>query len=174
MHALHNAHNDSDSARQKENTGFELNNGTTRRRATSLNFLHSLDTTGACPQNLPLFLTAQNPPNAPRILAPLLRLRLLALASVLQEQHPCAKPAPDDHCACDDCADQDGAEAPAGEGGGEEGEDTEEDAEMGARGVRVVRESVERRAWRACVQAYEGRERTRVERYCCADGDTPR
>ena len=45
---------------------------------------------------------------------------------------------------------------------------------MGARGVRMVRESVEGRAGRACVYAYEGRERTWVERYCCSDGDAPR
>ena len=153
-------------------TGFESKNGTTRRWATSINFLHTLDTT-ACPQNLPLFLAAQHPPNATRILAPLLYLCLVTLASALQKQHPCAKPTPDDHSAYDDCADEDGTEAPAGEGGCEEGEDAEEDAEMGTRGVRVVRESVEGRARRTCIQAYEGRERTRMERNCCADGDTP-
>jgi hypothetical protein len=37
----------------------------------------------------------------------------------------------------------------------------------------VVREAVEGRAWCACVRAYEGRQRPRVERYCCADGDAP-
>ena len=85
----------------------------------------------------------------------------------------CFKSAPDDHSAHDDSADEDDAEEPAREGGGEEEEDAEEDAKMGARGVRVVREAVEGRAWRACVYAHEGREGTRVERYRCADGDAP-
>jgi hypothetical protein len=83
------------------------------------------------------------------------------------------KSAPDDHSAHDDGADEDDAEAPAGKSGGEEKEDAEEDAEMGACGVCVVREAVEGRAWGTCVYAYEGREGTRVERYCCADGDAP-
>ena len=83
------------------------------------------------------------------------------------------KSAPDDHSAHDDGADEDDAEVPTGEGGSEEGEDAKEDAEMGARGVRVVCEAVEGRAWGACVYAYEGREGTRVERYCCADDDAP-
>jgi hypothetical protein len=157
---------------RQDKEGFELKNRTIRWRAASLNFLHTLDTT-ACPQNLTLFLAAQHPPNATRILAPLLRLCLLALASALQEQHPCAKPAPDDHSASDDCAGEDGTEAPAGEGGCEEDEDAEEDAEMSAGGVRVVRESVEGRARRTCIQAYEEQECTRMERNCCADGDTP-
>jgi len=62
---------------------------------------------------------------------------------------------------------------PAGDGGGDEAKDAEEDAEMGARGVRVVREAVERRARWTGVHAYEGRECSWVERDRCADGDAP-
>ena len=42
---------------------------------------------------------------------------------------------PYDHSTCNNCIDEDSAEAPVGEGRGEEGEGTEEDAKMGVRGV---------------------------------------
>ena len=80
---------------------------------------------------------------------------------------------PDDRGACDDCAEQEDAKVPVGHGGGDEAKDAEEDAEMGARSVRVVREAVECRPRWSGVHAYEGRECSRVERDRCADGDAP-
>jgi hypothetical protein len=135
----------------------------------SLLFHHSLATGTASPQYFPFFLPTQHPPNAPRIFAPLLRFFL----TFPFLKHPRAKSIPDDHSACGDCAEQDDAKVPAGDGGGDEAKDAEEDAEMGARGVRVVCEAVEWRAWWTCVHAYEGREGSWVERDRCADGDAP-
>ena len=135
----------------------------------SLLFHHSLTT--ASPQYLLFFLPTQHAPNAPRILAPL--LRFLTLTVTFLEHHARAKSTPDDHGARDDCTEQDDAKVPDGDGSGGEAKDAEEDAEMGARGVRVVCEAVEWRAWWSCVHAYEARECSWVERDRCADGDAP-
>jgi hypothetical protein len=108
----------------------------------------------------------QNPPNAPCIFAPLLRFLTFTFL-----EHPCPKSIPDDHSACDDCTEQDDAKVPAGDGGGDETKDAEEDAEMGARGVRgsgvvyVV-------DLRTCVQGARGFVGT-VERDRCSNGDAP-
>lgn len=144
---------------------------------TSLLFHHSVST--ASPQYLHFLLPTQHAPNAPRILAPLL-LRFPGalplpppLLLLSQQQHARVKSPPDGHGARADRAEQDDAGGPSGEGAGGEAEDAEEDAEMGAGGVRVVREAVERRARRAYVRAYEGGERAWVQRDRCADGDAP-
>src|ERR1700733_6817872 len=124
----------------------------------SLLFHHSLAT--ASPQYLPFFLPTQHAPNAPCILAPLFRFLALALPFL---EHARAKSTPDDHGARDDRAEQDDAKVPAGDGSGGEAEDAEEDAEMGAGGVRVVCEAMEGRARWSCVHAYEGREGSWIE-----------
>jgi len=59
----------------------------------------------------------------------------------MQYQHDgcnCSRKCETGHSVCDDCAEQDDTKMPAGDGGSDEAKDTEEDAETGARGVRVV------------------------------------
>jgi hypothetical protein len=133
--------------------------------------LHHATFGTASPQYFPFFLPTQHPPNAPRIFAPLLQFLTLTLTF---PENVRTKSTPDDHSACDDCAEQEEAKVPVGDGGDDEAKDAEEDAEMGASGVRVVCEAVECRARWPCVHAYQGRESSWVERDCCADSDAPR
>jgi len=142
--------------------------------AASLFLHHTLAT--ARPQNFLLFLPAQHSPNASHIFTPFFNAfpaRSLLHPALLFLLHARPESTPDDRRAGGHCTDEGGTEGPAGERDGTEAHDTDEDAEVRAGGVGVVREAVQRRARWPRVRAYERRERAGVKRDRRADGDAP-